>query len=80
MREFTISTYTKMISFMDEDNNYDFETFTESLLDLQDNLTDSDIDEILNFLRDQYGIEHDQDVCNMTTTEIENLVAYINNI
>lgn len=80
MKEFTISTFTKMISFMDEDNNYDFETFSESLLDLQDNLTDSDIDEILNFLTDQYGIEHDRDVCNMTTSEIEGLVDYINNI
>ncbi|MBI9012877.1 MAG: hypothetical protein JEZ08_11650 [Clostridiales bacterium] len=78
MKEFTPDTFMRVVRVIDDENNYDFETLVEALNEKYAILLDSDMDEILEFLRDELGIEHDNDVCNMSVNEIGDLCKFIN--
>lgn len=80
MKEFTSDTFRKIIRIIDDENNYDFETFIDGLNEKFGLLEESDIDEIIEFLQDQFGIAHDSDVCNMSPSEVDDLCDFINHI
>lgn len=78
MKKFTADTFRKVLILTDDENTYDLETFIGGLNEIYDGIYEIEVDEIIEFLNDQYGIVSDQDITNMSFTEIDGLCDFIN--
>jgi len=78
MREFTLGTFKKIYDIVDKKNSEDFEYFIKGLKLNMEILTDYDVNDIIDFVKDQFGINSDCEVCEMTIKEIREMSDFIN--
>ncbi|MBI9012218.1 MAG: hypothetical protein JEZ08_08270 [Clostridiales bacterium] len=80
MKTFNKSTFQNILKRVDFQNEYDFETFSESLLEYFDVLTEGDTEEIIDYLDNDLGISSDSDIHGLSTSGIKDLCEFINDL
>lgn len=80
MATFTANTFKNVLKNVDYDNEYDFDTFSESLFDYFDVLTEIDNDEIIEYMSSEIGISSDSEVHGLSKGDVSNLCSFINNL
>lgn len=80
MKKFTNDIFRSILNALDEQNDLDFESFINAFEDKYDELYDYQINEVIDYLVDQMGIENDMDVSNMSIVESKELIHFVNSL
>lgn len=80
METFTLNTFKNVMKSLDEQNNYDMETFIDGLFNCYDPLYESDMEEILFFMSEDLDVGTDSEVAEMSKNDIQKLCDFINDL
>lgn len=80
MAIFTSTTFKNILKNVDFNNDFDFETFSESLSDYSDSLSSGAIDSIIDFVDSELGVPSDSELNSLSKDEILELCDYINDL
>lgn len=75
---FTFNDYQEILALIDENNSEDCSTFINATGDIFDELSNADIEKILEFLDLSLGIDCDESISRMSISEINQFSEFMN--
>lgn len=70
----------KVLLTVDGFNDYGFDTFSENLMDYCDEITDADIVEIIDYIEDEYEMNSDSELKDLSDDQLLDLCDFINDL